>query len=749
MPSRRAAFISLCLSTCFAAGAVAVASASDPVPAGGGAGAAVRAGEVRGRVVVAATGAGLPGASVSIRGGARATATLADGRFFLTGVPSGTQVIECGAAGYESEAVAVEVAPGGVTHARCALRRRGEAPVQAQAGEKVREEKPAEDSVDELLGAAHERRPVMAAPLPPAAAPAGSAASAPVHDFGRIHGMGRVEVGGAGGLGTRGTKASLGGKGYGTGGGGSATGVTIGVGHAGMGRGAGFSAPAEAARASTRYALRAPPAQIAADAAQIAGQDFNREGYDGIVENPFVGVTDEPLSTFSIDVDTASYSNVRRLLRDGGHVPRDAVRIEEMINYFRYDYPNPTGPEPFSVNTEVSSAPWKSDHRLVRIGLQGRRIDAARLPPANLTFLIDVSGSMNAPNKLPLLKQSFRLLVDTLRPQDRVAMVVYAGAAGVVLPPTDGTERGRIVEALENLQAGGSTAGAEGIRLAYQTARSQFVRGGNNRVILATDGDFNVGVSSDGELLQIIEQERKSGVFLTILGFGAGNYQDAKMQKLADAGNGHHVYIDDLDEARKTLVAEMGATLLTIAKDVKLQVEFNPSRVKGYRLIGYENRRLANRDFDDDKKDAGELGAGHSVTALYEIIPAGSSEAIPGVQPLKYQAVAPTAASGSEELLTVKLRYKAPDADDSRLLSHVVVDAHTPLERTSDDFRFATAVAEFGLLLRDSPHKGDARHDAVLRRAAGALGRDEGGLRSGFLALAGGVASQRAQALAR
>jgi Ca-activated chloride channel family protein len=369
------------------------------------------------------------------------------------------------------------------------------------------------------------------------------------------------------------------------------------------------------------------------------------------------------------------------------------------------------------VNTEVSEAPWKPEHRLVRIGLQGPRIAAERLPPANLTFLIDVSGSMNGPKRLPLLKQSFRLLIDELRPQDRVSMVVYAGAAGVVLPPTEGSEKARIIEALEALQAGGSTAGAEGIRLAYQTARASFVRGGNNRVILATDGDFNVGTSSDAELVQLIEQERKSGVFLTILGFGMGNYQDAKMQKLADAGNGHHAYIDDLDEARKTLVAEMGATLLTVAKDMKVQVEFNPARVKAYRLIGYENRRLADADFNNDQKDAGELGAGHSVTVLYELIPAGSSEEVSGIDPLKYQAVAPTAAAGGDELLTVKLRYKAPDADTSRLHSQALVDTHTPLAQTSDDFRFAAAVAEFGMLLRESPHRGTASFGSVLTRA--------------------------------
>jgi Ca-activated chloride channel family protein len=471
--------------------------------------------------------------------------------------------------------------------------------------------------------------------------------------------------------------------------------------------------------------------------------DASTEDYDRIVENDFVAARETPLSTFSIDVDTASYANVRRFLQGGTLPPPDAVRIEELVNYFHYDLPKPTGDVPFAVHGEVSDAPWNANRRLVKLAMQSRAIPVESLPPTNLVFLLDVSGSMNQPNKLPLLQESFRLLVDQLRPQDSVAITVYAGAAGVVLPPTSGNDKGRILAASDQLRAGGSTAGAEGIRLAYQVARERFRKDGNNRVILATDGDFNVGVSSDGELVGLIEQERKSGVFLTVLGFGMGNYQDAKMQKLADAGNGNHAYIDSLKEARKVLVSEMGGTLFTVAKDVKLQVEFNPVRVKGYRLIGYENRRLADRDFDDDTKDAGELGAGHSVTAFYEIVPASSSEVVTGSAALKYQATAPTGAAESQELLTVKLRWKAPDGDKSTLTDFVVPDAPRPLAETSVDFRFAAAVVEFGLALRNSAHRGNARLEDAAARAALALGPDLEGLRKDFVTLAQSAAALR------
>jgi len=464
-------------------------------------------------------------------------------------------------------------------------------------------------------------------------------------------------------------------------------------------------------------------------------EEFNREGYRVIVENEFADVTAHPLSTFAIDVDAASYSNVRRFLRDGTLPPRDAVRVEELVNYFDYDYPDPTGADPFSITTEISAAPWNPAHRLVHVGIQGRRMNTRDLPASNLVFLIDVSGSMDYPNKLPLVKQAFRLLVDQLRPQDRVGIVVYAGAAGVVLEPTPGDQKETILEAIQSLRPGGSTAGAQGIRRAYQLARQAFIPGGNNRVVLATDGDFNVGVSSDAELVRLIEQERQSGVFLTVLGFGTGNYQDAKMEQLADAGNGNFAYIDQLQEARKVLVREMGGTLFTIAKDVKVQVEFNPARVKAYRLIGYENRLLAAEDFADDARDGGELGAGHSVTALYEIIPADSDEPVRGTGPLRYQTTQPRTGAGGNELMTVALRYKDPDGDVSRLVQHPVLDRGVALARTSDDFRFAAAVAEWGLLLRDSRFKANATWPAVAELARGALGDDRGGYRAEFVRL--------------
>lgn len=484
----------------------------------------------------------------------------------------------------------------------------------------------------------------------------------------------------------------------------------------------------------------------------------SREGYEASAEADFVAAQATPLSTFSIDVDTASYANLRRMLNAGSLPPASAVRIEEMLNAFHYDLPHPDASTPdaapFAVHAEQSDAPWAPGHRLVRLSLQSAPIDVEALPPTNLVFLLDVSGSMNAPDKLPLLQQSLRLLVDQLRPQDTVALTVYAGAAGVVLPPTSGAQKARILTALDGLQAGGSTAGGQGIRLAYQVAREHFNAQGNNRVILATDGDFNVGTSSDGELVDLIERERASGVFLTVLGFGTGNYQDAKMQKLADAGNGVHAYIDSLTEARKVLVSELGATLLTVAQDVKLQVEFNPARVKGYRLVGYDNRRLADRDFDDDAKDAGELGAGHSVTALYEIVPATSDEAVPGVAPLKYQSQRRTSAADTDDLLTVKLRWKAPTGHASRKTEVVVRDIPVSLAEASADFRFAAAVAELGLALSDSKHRGAASARNAAARAEAARGTDLDGRRAEFIALARRadalhVAQGRVSAIAR
>jgi Ca-activated chloride channel family protein len=456
------------------------------------------------------------------------------------------------------------------------------------------------------------------------------------------------------------------------------------------------------------------PAAGVAQGVDAGVERMGRERYARVAENGFVPARSQPLSTFAIDVDAASYSNVRRFLRDGVLPPAEAVRIEELVNYFDYDYPNPTGEHPFSITTEVAAAPWNPRHRLVHVGLQGRRMSTERLPPSNLVFLVDVSGSMQEPNKLPLVKESLRMLTAQLRRQDRVSIVLYAGDAGVALPSTPGAQRGTILRAIDAMSAGGGTNGAGGILAAYETARRHYIPGGNNRVILATDGDFNVGVSSDAELVRLIEREREDGISLTVLGFGTGNYQDAKMEQLADHGNGNYAYIDDIREARKALVEEMGGTLHTLAKDVKVQVEFDAARVESYRLVGYENRALAARDFRDDRKDAGELGAGHSVTALYEVVLRRGAR--PG---------------GS--LATVHLRYKAPDGVHSRGFAATVAD-RAPT-RTSDDFRFAAAVAEWGMLLRGSSHRGSASYVGVLARARSARGADLQGHRAEFVNL--------------
>ena len=470
----------------------------------------------------------------------------------------------------------------------------------------------------------------------------------------------------------------------------------------------------------------------AADAASRG--EPNTENYAAIDENPFLAVRGNPLSTFSIDVDRASYSNVRRFLRAGQAPPKDAVRIEELVNYFRYDYAEPTGEHPFSVAAEVGPCPWNSNHRLMRVGLQGRHVDTRELPASNLVFLVDVSGSMRPANRLPLVKDALRMLVEQLRPKDRISLVVYAGAAGLVLDATPGDRKGEILAAIDRLEAGGSTAGGAGIRLAYEVARRNFVRGGNNRVVLATDGDFNVGASSDAEMFRLIEEKRREGTFLTVLGFGMGNLKDSRLEGLADRGNGNYAYIDDREEARKTLVSEFGGTLFTIAKDVKLQVEFNPARVAAYRLIGYENRALRNEEFDDDRRDAGDMGAGHSVTALYEIVPVGVRMDVEAETPsLRYQRTEPAPRSrGGRELAFVKLRYKLPSSETSRLFSQPVLDRGAAPD---DDFRFAGAVAGFGMLLRDSRHKGGATAVGMLEIARGALGPDREGYRRDFLAL--------------
>lgn len=492
------------------------------------------------------------------------------------------------------------------------------------------------------------------------------------------------------------------------------------------------------------YELSAPmrtESAVMSRSAGVAVQDatyvqHNTEAYDAINENEFRQALQKPLSTFSIDVDAASYSNMRRFLNNGQKPPKDAVRIEEMINYFNYQYPQPMDEHPFSINTEVSKAPWNEEHKLVHIGLQGKKIPTENLPPSNLVFLVDVSGSMSSANKLPLLKSAFKLLVEKLRPQDRVAMVVYAGAAGLVLPSTPGSEKSTIIAALERLQAGGSTAGGAGIKLAYQVAKENFTEEGNNRVIIATDGDFNVGESSNAAMQRLIEVKRDEGIFLTALGFGMGNYKDSKMETLADKGNGNYAYIDNILEAKKVLVNEFGGTLFTIAKDVKIQVEFNPAKVSAYRLIGYENRLLKDEDFNNDKKDAGELGSGHTVTALYEVIPVGvKSEFVP-IDDLKYQKnhIDPQAYK-SKELMTVKLRYQDPQGSKSKLIVNGLIDNGVELKDSSDNFRWSAAVAGFGMLLRESEFSGDLTYNDVVALANSAKGADENGYRIEFINL--------------
>lgn len=461
--------------------------------------------------------------------------------------------------------------------------------------------------------------------------------------------------------------------------------------------------------------------------------EFNTATYDRIDDNGFRRVADDPLSTFSIDVDTASYANVRRFLNQGSLPPRDAVRIEELINYFRFDYARPTSGVPFSVSTEIAACPWNPKHRLALIGVQAPALDQESIPPRNLVFLLDVSGSMMPPERLPLIKTAMRMLVDTLTARDRVAIVVYAGASGLVLPPTSGADKEAIHQAIARLEAGGSTNGAAGITLAYDVAQKQLVRGGINRLILATDGDFNVGVTNQGDLTRLIEEKRASGIFLSVLGVGDDNLKDSTMEKLADRGNGNYAYLDSLQEARKVLVKEAGATLVTVAKDVKIQIEFNPAYVAAYRLIGYENRLLQNQDFNDDKKDAGEIGAGHTVTALYEIVAPGQDADIGKVDPLKYQRPsARSTSAASDELMTVKLRYKAPDGDDSRLIS-VPVKNHT--SELSANLGFAAAVAEFGMLLRQSEYKGTSTFADASTLARRFRGADADGYRAEFARL--------------
>ena len=509
-------------------------------------------------------------------------------------------------------------------------------------------------------------------------------------------------------------------------------------------------------------ALQAAPGAAAAPqpmkderlASELPGryrQDFDTATYDHVTENPFLPAASNPLSTFSIDVDTASYSNVRRFINSGSLPPKGAVRVEEMINYFSYDYRQPEGDKPFSIDLDATSCPWDESHRLLRIGLKGREVANENRPASNLVFLLDVSGSMVPAERLPLVKQAMRLLVEKLTEKDRVAIVIYAGGSGLALPATTGDRKETILAALEELQAGGSTNGAEGIELAYQIAADNFIKGGVNRVILATDGDFNIGVTNQSDLVRLIEEKAKSGVFLSVLGVGTDNLKDSTMQKLADKGNGNYAYLDSIDEARKVLVQQINGTLVAIAKDVKIQVEFNPTRVASYRLIGYEKRMLRKEDFNNDKVDAGEIGAGHTVTALYEIVPAGTGAVdpagrIPEVDPLKYQspATAPADSNSSQEMVTVKLRYKKPDGDTSQLLTQSFVDNGSKFANAAPDLKFAAAVAEFGMVLRDSQYKGKGTLGAVIEWAQEGKGRDAAGYRGGFIEMA-----RKAQTLKR
>ncbi|QRE03372.1 YfbK domain-containing protein [Flavobacterium psychrophilum] len=466
------------------------------------------------------------------------------------------------------------------------------------------------------------------------------------------------------------------------------------------------------------------------------GFDDLQENYDNFLENPFESPKTAPLSTFSIDVDNASYTNIRRLINNGQKVPKDAVRVEEMINFFKYQYPQPKDNHPFSITTQYSECPWNSKHKLVQIGLQGKNIPTNDLPASNLVFLIDVSGSMNADNKLPLLIESLKILVEQLRKQDKVVIVVYAGAAGLVLPPTAGNEKQTIINALEKLNAGGSTAGGAGIELAYKTAQENFIKDGNNRVILATDGDFNVGSTSDSAMQALIENKRESGVFLTCLGYGMGNYKDSKMEILADKGNGNYAYIDNIQEANRFLGKEFKGSMFAIAKDVKIQIEFNPKHVQSYRLIGYENRKLRPEDFKNDAIDAGELGSNHTVTALYEIIPIGTnSDFYNQTSDLKYTKTEVTDNNYNDELATIKFRYKKPDAQKSIEMVQIIENKSTVLENATNDLKFATAVAWFGLKLRDSKLIANKSSEDIKKLARLGLSNDLDGYKAEFIRL--------------
>ncbi|MGI4870575.1 MAG: YfbK domain-containing protein [Janthinobacterium lividum] len=643
---------------------------------------------VSGRVTDAQTGEGLPGVTVLLKGSKLGTSTDVDGRYTLAGVPRQRATLLFEYVGY---ATLEKVVPAG----------NGPLDVVLRASSKSL----SEVVVTGAQGVRREEKPTGYPTATPDAKEMSRARPTNVVSglAGRVSGLQVTAAPNA------------------------TSNVTL--------RGARSIASPSAGYSKATYDMAAPPV-LAYPARDEAGAG---DTYATIKENEFRPVSKEPLSTFSLDVDNASYSNVRRFLNEGQLPPRDAVRVEEMLNYFHYQLPAPaaSSPDPVRISAELSECPWAAGHQLARIGIQAKKIETASLPPANLVFLVDVSGSMMGDDRLPLVRSGLKLLVRQLRPQDHVALVAYAGAAGLVLPPTAGTEQNTILEAIDRLEAGGSTAGGAGLRLAYSTAQQYFKKQGNNRVILATDGDFNVGESSDAAMEQLIVQQRETGIFLTVLGVGRGNLRDSRMELLADKGNGNYAYLDNLDEARRTLVAQFGGTLFTVAKDVKLQIEFNPARVAGYRLIGYENRLLANEDFNNDRKDAGELGAGHTVLALYEIVPVGSAS--PLVDNLKYQPGRYDAANRnpgpSAEVLTVKLRYKEPQGNTSKLLAHPLSGAAAPIAQASADQQFAAAVVEFGLLLRQSEQRGTATYTSAAQLAQAGRGPDADGYRTELVRL--------------
>ncbi|MDO7875154.1 von Willebrand factor type A domain-containing protein [Hymenobacter sp. ASUV-10] len=643
---------------------------------------------ITGRIIDQSTNEGLPGAAVLVKGTTIGTATNADGQYSLAGVPATGAVLQIKYLGYVTQ----ELPVGSRRVMDAALL------VDTKARQEV---------VVTGLGVPREKRALS---YTTAKISADKSAQKPKHSPSRAA-VGRVPGGQLNADATSGL-----------------TDEEKSAGFAGDDGAADWGAPAYS------------PAPLGYPAKPEAGAG---DTYAKIEENKFFDARKDALSTFALDVDNASYTNVRRFLNEGQLPPRDAVRVEEMLNYFHYNYPAPAAnsADPVRISTELAVCPWNPAHQLARIGIQAKKVETAQLPPANLVFLVDVSGSMFSDDKLPLVKAGLKLLVKQLRPQDHVAMVVYAGAAGLVLPPTPGNKPEVILDALDRLHAGGSTAGGAGLRLAYSTARQYFKKEGNNRIILATDGDFNVGESSDAATEQLITEQRESGVFLTVLGCGRGNLRDSRMETLADKGNGNYAYLDNLDEAGRVLVAQFGGTLFTVAKDTKLQIEFNPARVANYRLVGYENRLLAAEDFNNDRKDAGELGAGHTVTALYEIVPVGSPQ--PLIDPLKYQPTPWTAAltdarkvaPATAEVLTVKLRYKEPQGSTSKLLSQPLTGAAASIEKASTDFRFAAAVAQFGMLLRQSEQRGAATWASTATLAEGARGTDADGYRAELLRL--------------